>query len=197
MGIVDRTNYLFSGISVIIVFWGLFWLLNGMDKFFNGTFEPNINSYATKYVAIPNNGQDSISFSLYPMEPKGWFGVNRDAKMIGYFKRLNLNENIAIGSLYLIASLEILLGLSFLFDLFTRRKHFNLIRLNFKLTMLIFFGFTIFDILFGDRMELWEHGTFLILATIHFVYILFGVPGKEFDNLREAILNVSNPEKNK
>jgi hypothetical protein len=197
MSIVDRTNYLFSGISVIIAFWGLFWLLNGMDKIFNGTFEPNINSYATKYVAIPNNGQDTISFSLYPMEPKGWFGVNRDAKMIGYFKRLNLNEDIAIGSLYLIASLEILLGLSFLFDLFTRRKHFNLIRLNFKLTMLIFFGFTIFDILFGDRMELWEHGTFLILATIHFVYILFGVPGKEFDNLREAILNVSSQGKNK
>ena len=91
-----------------------------------------------------------------------------------------------------IALLEILLGLSFLFDLFTRRRHYNLIRLNFKLSMLIFFGFSIFDILFGDRMELWEHGTFLILATIHFVYILLAVPGKDFDKLRESILNISN-----
>ena len=165
--------------------------MNGLDKFFNGTFEPNTKSYATKFVAIPENGKDSIMYNLYPMEPKGWFGVNRDAKMIGYFKRLNINEEIALRSLYFIASLEILLGLSFLFDLFTRRKYFNLIRLNFKLTMLIFFGFSIFDILFGDRMELWEHGTFLILATIHFVYVLFGVPGKEFDTLRNAILNSS------
>lgn len=191
MSLIDKTNYLFSGITVIIAFWGLFWLLNGLDKFFNGTFEPNTKSYATKFVAIPTNGQDSTIFNLYPMEPKGWFGVNRDAKMIGYFKRLNINEEIALGSLYFIATLEILLGLSFLFDLFTRRKYFNLIRLNFKLTMLIFFGFSIFDILFGDRMELWEHGTFLILATIHFVYVLLGVPGKEFDALRNAIVNKS------
>jgi hypothetical protein len=50
--------------------------------------------------------------------------------------------------------------------------------------MVVFFGFSIFDILVGDRMELWEHGTFLILATIHYVYILFAVPGKEFDQLK-------------
>jgi len=62
MSIVDRTNYLFSGITVIIAFWGLFWLLNGLDKYFNGTFEPNINSYATKYVAVPVNEQNSILF---------------------------------------------------------------------------------------------------------------------------------------
>ena len=130
------------------------------------------------------------------MEPSGWFGVNRDAKMIGYFKRLNLHKELAIVSLYFIASLEILLGLSFLFDLFSRRKHYNLIRLNFKFSMMIFFGFSIFDILFGDRMELWDHGTFHILATIHFVYILLAVPGKEFDKLRESIFNISNSSNN-
>ena len=50
--------------------------------------------------------------------------------------------------------------------------------------MAVFFGFSIFDNLVGDRMELWEHGTFLILATIHYVYILFAVPGKEFNQLQ-------------
>ena len=96
-----------------------------MDKYFNGSIEPNINSYAIKFVAVADDGEDSIKYNLYPMEPSGWFGVNRDAKMIGYFKRLNLPEELAIVSLYFIASLEILLGLSFLFDLFTRRKHYN------------------------------------------------------------------------
>ena len=55
------------------------------------------------------------------------------------------------------------------------QKRNKIIRLTFKISMAVFFGFSIFDILFGDRMELWEHGTFLILATIHYVYILFAV----------------------
>ena len=39
---VDKLNKLFSGITVIIIFWGLFWLLNGLDKFYNGTNQPNL-----------------------------------------------------------------------------------------------------------------------------------------------------------
>ena len=33
-------------------------------------------------------------------------------------------------------------------------------------------------------MELWEYETFLILVTIRYVYILFAIPGKEFDQLK-------------
>ena len=58
MSLVDRINYWFSGITVIIAFWGLFWLLNGMDKYFKGSIEPNINSYATKFVVVANDGED-------------------------------------------------------------------------------------------------------------------------------------------
>ena len=64
-----------------------------------------------------------------------------------------------------------------LISLFTKEKRNKIIRLTFKISMAVFFGFSIFDILFGDRMELWKHGTLLILATIHYVYILFIVPG--------------------
>ena len=36
-------------------------------------------------------------------------------------------------------------------------------------------------------MELWEHGTFLILATIHYIYFLFAVPGETFDTIRDRL----------
>jgi len=36
-------------------------------------------------------------------------------------------------------------------------------------------------------MELWEHGTFLILATIHYIYFLFAIPGERFDTIRDSL----------
>ena len=40
------------------------------------------------------------------METVGWFGVNRDAKMIGYFNRLGLNKQIALTCLYFLINPE-------------------------------------------------------------------------------------------
>ena len=108
--------------------------------------------------------------------------------MIGYFERLGIHKNVALGSLYSIAVLEVLIGLGFLYSLFAGERRHDIVRLTFKISMGIFLSFSIFDILCGDRMELWEHGTFLILATIHYIYILFAVPGKEFDKIRDKIL---------
>ena len=183
---IDKLNEIFSGITVIIIFWGLFWLLNGLDKFYNGTNQPNLA--VTKGVVMAPDSQGEILYKLHPMEPLGWFGVNRDAKMVGYFSRLGIHENVALGSLYTIAVLEVLIGLGFLYSLFAGKRRHDIVRLTFKLSMGIFLSFSIFDILCGDRMELWEHGTFLILATIHYIYILFALPGKEFDKIRDKIL---------
>jgi len=183
---VDKLNKLFSGITVIIIFWGLFWLLNGLDKFYNGTNQPNLA--VTKGVVMAPESENEILYKMHPMEPVGWFGVNRNAKMIGYFKRLGIHKNIALGSLYFIAVLEVLIGLGFLYSLFAGERKHDIVRLTFKISMGIFLSFSIFDILCGDRTELWEHGTFLILATIHYIYILFAVPGKEFDKIRDKIL---------
>ena len=181
---LDKLNKLFSGITIIITFWGLFWLLNGLDKFFNGDFQPNLEPFSTKTVLVSPDNENKIVYKSHPMETVGWFGVNRDAKMIGYFNRLGLNKHLALTSLYFIASIEILIGLGFLYALFAQQKRNKIVRLTFKISMAVFFGFSIFDILVGDRMELWEHGTFLILATIHYVYILFAVPGREFDHMK-------------
>ncbi len=103
-------------IVILFLFWGLFWLLNGGDKFFNGEFVANVSLWSTKGVLVDQNGD--ITYRLHSMETVGLFGVNRDAKMINYFDQIYLPEEFALASLYGIAVFEILLGLTFLALLF-------------------------------------------------------------------------------
>lgn len=41
MNVVKYLNSKISFYKILMVFWGLFWLLNGLDKFYNGDFVPN------------------------------------------------------------------------------------------------------------------------------------------------------------
>ena len=50
-----------------------------------------------------------------------------------------------------------------LWELYTNR---TVHRLCFKGGVLLFLAFSTGDILFGDRMELWEHGTFMVLILL-------------------------------
>ena len=94
---------------------------------------------------------------------------------------------MALTALYAVGFIERSLGLSLLLVLILGNIHSDLNRLNLKMIIGIFFLFSIFDILFGDRMELREHGTFLILATIHYIYLLFAIPGERFDTIRDSL----------
>lgn len=132
--------------NLLFTFWFLFWTLNGLDKFFNGV--PKQDATWGKYT-------------------QGWFGVNRDEKFIHYFDRLHLPDSLALGVLYTFAVLEIILGLAFIALLFTRTPKV-IHRTCFKMSLMLFICFMTGDILFGDRMELWEHGTFMILVIITF-----------------------------
>jgi hypothetical protein len=53
-----------------MLFWGLFWLLNGLDKFYNGDFVPNPNSYATNSIIYNIDGKEV--YKIQPVEPYGW-----------------------------------------------------------------------------------------------------------------------------
>lgn len=173
-------------ILILYLFLSIFWLLNGLDKFFNGEDIVNMAEYAQTSVIVDTNG--TVVYEVQGMNPDGWFGVNREAATIGYFERLGMPASWALGSLYSIAVVEVLLGLAFFSILFykpllpkameqafeenrvfaTQTIH----RLAFKVSCLIFVSFITMDILFGDRTELWEHGTFLILtAMIYRFYI--------------------------
>jgi hypothetical protein len=101
--------------------------------------------------------------------------------MIGYFARLGLPAWMALSTLYGMAVFEIVLGAMF-FALFVwsllppRRQEAlplfadrTIHRLAFKGSILVFVLFSTGDILFGDRTELWEHGTFLVLCLLTYV----------------------------
>ena len=72
-----------SLITVIFLFWTVFWVLNGADKFFNGEFVANLEDWSAKGVLVDSDGR--TTHTLHPMETVGPFGVNRDAQMIGFF----------------------------------------------------------------------------------------------------------------
>lgn len=138
-------TYLFRLDKIMYLFWFFFWTLNGLDKFFNGT--PEQHAEYGKFV-------------------RGWFGVNRDDKFIHYFDRLGLSDWMALTSLYVFAIVEIFAGLMFIWIYFKRNPRSSVVRLAFKIGILLFMAFSIGDILFGDRLELWEHGTFFILTLL-------------------------------
>jgi hypothetical protein len=96
----------------------------------------------------------------------GWFGVTRDQKFIDYSAKLYLPKWMALSFLYSFAVLETSVGLTFLLILLWRKMPKVYRRLVFKAAMFIFLVFSVGDILFGDRQELWEHGTFMILTPV-------------------------------
>lgn len=150
---------------ILYLFWAFFWTLNGLDKFFNGTMVQTANG---------------------PRE-FGWFGVTRDQKFIDYFAKLYLPKWSAMTFLYTFAVLEIIVGVLFLAILLYRKMPSVYRRLVFKISMFIFLVFSVGDIFFGDRAELWEHGTFMILTLLTYqMYITRAherneIVGSQFD----------------
>ena len=166
-------------ITILFLFWTLFWGLNGFDKFFNGSSQLIKERWASQGFLVDKD--KTVVYSIQPAEKIGWYGVNRDAKFINYFRTLNLPPAVATFTLYFFAILEIILAFLF-FWLFIRQFLDNkdeetdgkisliedrtIHRLIFKASIGIFIAFIAGDILFGDRAEVWEHGTFLAMTLV-------------------------------
>lgn len=166
-------------ITILFLFWTLFWGLNGLDKFFNGTSQLITERWASQGYLVDKDKK--VVYSIQPSEKIGWYGVNRDAKFINYFRTLELPPMVAVVSLYFFAILETILAILF-FWLFVRQffdhtaaesdgkisliEDRTIHRLIFKASIWIFIAFITGDILFGDRTEVWEHGTFLIMTLV-------------------------------
>ena len=165
-------------ITILFLFWAFFWGLNGFDKFFNGTSEPDLDRNSATEALVDENGK--VVYTVQPSQKIGWYGVNRDAKFANYFDRLSLPQTAASVSLYFFAFLEIVLAFLF-FWLFLNQfssessgdeEKIGLLadrtvhRLSFKASIWIFIAFLTGDILFGDRAEVWEHGTFLLMTLV-------------------------------
>ena len=121
--------------AIIAGYWGGFWLLNGLDAFFNGP---------------------------------DFFGYDHLADMIAHFALFGLPASLARIALYLLAALEVILGLSFLAALVSARYEASQQGGNFKAAAFIFIGLSFGDILIGDQTQLWEHGAYLMLVLVSY-----------------------------
>ena len=166
-------------ITILFLFWTFFWALNGFDKFFNGSSQLIKERWASQGVLVDKD--KNVVYSIQPSEKIGWYGVSRDAKFANYFRTLNLPQMVATVTLYFFAILEIIIAALF-FWLFVRQffdykdeaaegkksliADRTVHRLIFKASIWIFIAFITGDILFGDRIEVWEHGTYLAMTLV-------------------------------
>jgi hypothetical protein len=139
--IAGKINAILSARRIVVAFFSMFWLLNGLDKFLNR--------------------------HLF------WYGDHRDQKFIAYFASIHLPSSVALTALYSLGALETLLGIGFLIALLSRKIPLALSQIFFKASILIFLLYSVGDILFGDRAELLEHGTYLALIIISFTFFLW------------------------
>ena len=164
-------------VVVLFLFWSLFWTLNGGDKLFNGDYVPIEGSFKTSAYIYELESDTQIA-RIQPMQTVGLYGVNRDNSMQNMFARIHLPGWLALFFLYMTSMMEVLLGLMF-FSLFlwsmlpaAQQERYEMFadrtvhRVSFKMSILIFLMFSSGDILFGERQELWEHGTFIVLCLV-------------------------------
>jgi hypothetical protein len=183
-------------ITLILLFFSIFWGLDGLDKFFNGKNELNLDGWSTQGRVVDNDG--NVKYKIKPYLPKGWFGVNYENKVTNYFKTLGVPKSAAMAMLYTFAVLEILTGLLFL-ALFlwqllpeTREEKKNLFsdrtlhRIAFKSSVALLVILSICFQLFGDRVSLWETGTYLAMTLI--AYDLWYRSDRFFLDLRKKRL---------
>ncbi len=183
-------------ITLILLFFCIFWGLNGADKFFNGKQELNLDDWSTKGRVVNTNGKEIAK--IKPYLPKGWFGVNYETKVTNYFKSLGVPKSAAMAMLYTFGIFEMLIGLLFLSlflwqllpedredkkNLFSDR---TLHRLAFKGSVSLLVILTICFQLFGDRTRLWETGTYLAMTLI--AYDLWYRSDRFFLDLRKKRL---------
>jgi len=163
-------------IALLLLFWAIFWGLNGFDKFFNGKSTLNVESWSTKGHLVDSEGK--VVYKIQPYLPSGRYGINYDNKVANYFKTLHVSRSTALGLLYTFAVFEILIGFLFLLLFFwqllpeTREDRKNMFsdrtlhRIAFKASVVMFVVLSIAYQLFGDRARLWETGTFLAMTLI-------------------------------
>ncbi|WP_282077857.1 hypothetical protein [Epibacterium ulvae] len=142
LGISDKSTHAapsaLNMANLVVLHWAIYWVMNGLDKFLNRT---------------------DISFFT-------WFGKDRTEQFSGYLERTDISISLLEPILYVTGVLELLVALPLLMVLTAACNQRPISRRLFEHSFfwgtLIFTGFSFFDVIFGDRAELWEHGTFFI-----------------------------------
>jgi len=144
---IERINKFVSISSLLVFYWAMYWLMNGLDKFLNRT---DLGLFA-------------------------WHGKDRTEQFTNYFSNSALPVKWIDGLLYFVGIWEILIFLCLVKSLVSiprlSRLDYPWFEIGMKLGLITFIGFSFFDVIFGDRAELLEHGTFLILVVLTLHYI--------------------------
>ena len=136
---------------VILLHWFLFFLTNGLDKFLTG--------------------RDLLLFR--------WFGKDRTEQFGNYFGRADLPHEWITPAIYGAGAWEVALALLFLAAGFNGLRHDgeqpgNSAALSgLLLAVLTFTGFSVFDVIAGDRAELLEHNIYLGLVVLSWFVITY------------------------
>jgi hypothetical protein len=160
----------------MLLFWAIFWVLDGGDKFFDGQSEILFEKWSSKGTVL--DAENNTVFTIQPPNVVGWYGVNYADQIESYFKTFHAPRPVALGFLYAFASLEIVTGLLFLsvfvwhFLPDSREEQDNLFsdrtvqRLAYKMSVLLFVILSVGFLMFGDRTRLWEVGTYMLMTLI-------------------------------
>ena len=136
---------------MIILYWGVFWMANGLDKFFNN--------------------QNLILFT--------WFGKDRTGQFAEYFSLISIPEESIGLILQCLGVWEICIFILFMScGVFIirqgrQRNFWRFARYGFIMSALTFTAFSAFDIVVGDRFELMEHNIYMgmiVLSWFVFAY---------------------------
>ncbi|MEP3045574.1 MAG: hypothetical protein ABJL55_06595 [Roseibium sp.] len=133
--------------AVVIVFWFSFWLLNGLDKFF-----------ARRDIGVLH-----------------WFGNHRVEKFTMYFDRLAIDPGYVTATLIFAGIVEFAAAGLFVVAGYRLIKGLPGVayRTDLAITasIAVFLGFTIFDVIVGDRAELLEHSTYIGVLLVSFLAV--------------------------
>lgn len=131
------------------LFWLIFWLFNGLDKFL----------YQTDIGLVT------------------WYGKDRGWQFLTYITNMQLSIDFVGPILRFAGVWEVLVSLFFgafiWFQLFnkdqSKNKNLKLYDLAMKISMLTFIAFCAFDIVVGDRAELLEHSTYIGIVGVSYL----------------------------
>lgn len=135
---------------IVYGYWFLFWLMNGMDKFMHGA---------------------SVSLGGGPLFT--WFGKNRSEQFTKYFDRMDLAPEGIAPLLATCGAIELAVAVLFAVALVSVRRFEQWSGAAFAACALMFLGFSLWDVVAGDRAELLEHGTYMgvVFITAAFVAV--------------------------
>ncbi len=136
----------------VVLYWAVFWIMNGMDKFLCGRDLPGFR----------------------------WHGKDRTDQFSTYLHRIEVDASLVEPILIFAGIWEIALGLVFLSTLwslvraFPSAAVFSGMSITVSASILTFVGFSAFDVVVGDRAELLEHGTYMMLILVSWLVVNAG-----------------------